>query len=36
MAIARDRAQVMAANDVMSHTEPNGTKVFDRMTATRA
>jgi uncharacterized protein YkwD len=31
MAIARDRAQVMAANDVMSHTEPNGQKVFDRL-----
>lgn len=33
MAIARDRADVMAANDVMSHTEPNGQKVFDRLTA---
>jgi uncharacterized protein YkwD len=33
MRIARDRAQVMAANDVMSHTEPNGQKVFDRMRA---
>ena len=33
MAIARDRAEVMAANDVMSHTEPNGQKVFDRLTA---
>jgi uncharacterized protein YkwD len=32
MAIARDRAEVMAANDVMSHTEPNGQKVFDRLT----
>ena len=31
MAIARDRARVMAVNDVMSHTEPDGTKVFDRM-----
>jgi uncharacterized protein YkwD len=31
MAIARDRARVMAANDVMSHTEPDGTKVWDRM-----
>ena len=30
MRIARDRAEVMAANDVMSHTEPNGQKVFDR------
>ena len=33
MSIARDRAQVMAANDVMSHTEPDGTKVWDRMNA---
>ena len=33
MAIARDRAEVMAANDVMSHTEPNGQKVFDRLNA---
>ncbi len=33
MAIARDRAEVMAANDVMSHTEPNGQKVFDRIRA---
>lgn len=33
MAIARDRAQVMAANETMSHTEPNGQKVFDRLTA---
>jgi uncharacterized protein YkwD len=31
MAIARDRADVMAANDVMSHTEPDGQKVFDRI-----
>jgi len=31
MAIARDRAGVMASNDVMSHREPDGTKVFDRM-----
>ena len=31
MAIARDRARVMATNDVMSHTEPDGSKVFDRM-----
>jgi uncharacterized protein YkwD len=31
MSIARDRAQVMAANDVMSHTEPDGQKVFDRI-----
>lgn len=33
MAIARDRANVMAATDVMSHTEPNGQKVFDRLNA---
>jgi uncharacterized protein YkwD len=33
MAIARDRAEVMAANDVMSHTEPSGQKVFSRLTA---
>jgi uncharacterized protein YkwD len=33
MSIARDRARVMAANDVMSHTEPDGTKVWDRMNA---
>jgi uncharacterized protein YkwD len=33
MRIARARAEVMAANDVMSHTEPNGQKVFDRLTA---
>jgi uncharacterized protein YkwD len=33
MQIARDRAEVMAANDVMSHTEPNGQKVFDRLDA---
>lgn len=32
MKIARDRARIMAANDVMSHTEPDGTKVFDRLT----
>jgi uncharacterized protein YkwD len=31
--IAQDRARVMAANDVMSHTEPDGTKVWDRMNA---
>ena len=31
MAIARDRAEVMATNDVMSHTEPDGRNVFDRM-----
>jgi uncharacterized protein YkwD len=31
MAIARDRARVMAADDVMSHTESDGTKVWDRM-----
>jgi uncharacterized protein YkwD len=33
MQIARDRAQVMAGNDVLSHTEPNGTKVYDRLSA---
>jgi len=33
MQIARDRAQVMAVNDVMSHTEPDGTKAWDRMNA---
>jgi uncharacterized protein YkwD len=33
MRIARDRAEVMATNDVMSHTEPNGDKVFDRIRA---
>lgn len=33
--IARDRARVMAQNDVMSHTEPDGTKVWDRMNAAR-
>ncbi len=30
-AIARDRAQVMANNDKMSHSEPDGTTVFDRI-----
>jgi uncharacterized protein YkwD len=34
MAIARDRAEVMAANDVMSHVEPDGRKVFDRLNDT--
>jgi uncharacterized protein YkwD len=33
MAIAKTRADVMAANDVLSHTEPNGTQVYDRLTA---
>ena len=33
MQIAQDRAQVMAANDMLSHTEPNGTKVYDRLSA---
>jgi len=33
MAIARDRAQVMADNDFMSHTEPDGTMAWDRMNA---
>jgi uncharacterized protein YkwD len=31
MAIARDRAKVMAATDVMSHTEPDGRDVFGRL-----
>jgi uncharacterized protein YkwD len=31
MAIAQTRAEVMAANDVLSHTEPNGRNVFDRI-----
>jgi uncharacterized protein YkwD len=35
MSIARDRARVMAANDVMSHTEPDGTKVWNRMNAAK-
>lgn len=34
MSIARDRARVMATNDLMSHTEPDGTKFWDRMNAT--
>jgi uncharacterized protein YkwD len=33
MAIARARADVMAATDVLSHTEPNGQSVFDRLSA---
>ncbi len=33
MAIAKARAEVMAATDIMSHTEPDGLKVFDRITA---
>jgi uncharacterized protein YkwD len=33
MSIARDRADVMAATDIMSHTEPTGLKVFDRLDA---
>ena len=33
MQIAQDRAKVMAANDVLSHTEPDGTKVYDRLSA---
>ena len=33
MSIARDRARVMAANDVMSHTEPDGTSFVDRINA---
>ena len=31
MSIARDRAKVMAANEIMSHTEPDGTKFWDRL-----
>ena len=31
MAIAHTRAEVMAANYVMSHVEPDGRKVFDRL-----
>lgn len=31
MSIARDRANVMAATNIMSHTEPDGTKAWDRM-----
>jgi uncharacterized protein YkwD len=31
MAIARDRAEVMARNDVLSHSEPDGQMVFDRL-----
>jgi uncharacterized protein YkwD len=31
MAIARTRAEVMAANDVLSHEEPDGRNVFDRI-----
>jgi uncharacterized protein YkwD len=31
--IARDRARVMAQNDAMSHTEPDGKNVFDRIRA---
>ena len=33
MAIARDRANVMATNDVLSHSEPDGHTVFDRLNA---
>jgi uncharacterized protein YkwD len=33
MSIARDRANVMAQTDVMSHSEPNGSNVFDRLNA---
>jgi uncharacterized protein YkwD len=35
MTIAQTRAEVMAANDVLSHTEPNGQSVFDRLSAAR-
>jgi uncharacterized protein YkwD len=31
MTIARDRAKVMAETDIMSHEEPNGANVFDRI-----
>ncbi len=31
MAVARARAEVMAANDVLSHSESNGQNVFDRL-----
>jgi uncharacterized protein YkwD len=31
MSIARDRADVMAENDVLSHTEPGGGNAFDRI-----
>lgn len=31
MAVARDRANVMAATDVMSHVESDGRNVFDRL-----
>ncbi|MFL5675755.1 MAG: CAP domain-containing protein [Chloroflexota bacterium] len=31
MAIAHARAELMAANDVLSHTEPDGRKVFDHL-----
>ena len=34
MAIARDRAEIMATNDVMSHDEPDGRRVFDRINDT--
>jgi uncharacterized protein YkwD len=33
MAIARARAKVMAANDVLSHVEPDGQTAFSRITA---
>ena len=33
MAVAQARAEVMAATDILSHTEPNGTKAVDRITA---
>ena len=31
VAIAHARAEIMATNDVMSHVEPDGRKVFDRL-----
>ncbi len=33
MAVARMRAQVMAANDMLSHTEPGGQSAFSRLSA---
>jgi uncharacterized protein YkwD len=33
MAIARDRADIMAENDDLSHTEPGGGGAFDRLSA---
>jgi uncharacterized protein YkwD len=33
MAVAQARAEVMAATDILSHTEPDGTKAADRVAA---